>query len=91
VLHFPCFTVSCIDATGAGDAFCSGVIFKILETGYIPCDEAHLIEMALFASACGACAVTEVGCTRGVSLKKVRDLISSQGDEIKKKFTNTNF
>jgi sugar/nucleoside kinase (ribokinase family) len=83
VLHFPSFTVSCIDATGAGDAFCSGVIFKILETGYIPHDEEQLINMVLFASACGACAVTEVGCTKGVSLEKVQDLISSQGDRIR--------
>jgi fructokinase len=84
LLHFPTFTVSCIDATGAGDAFCSGVVYTILKAGYIPHDEEQLIEMALFASACGACAVTEVGCTRGVSLEKVQGLISSQGARIRK-------
>jgi fructokinase len=83
LLHFPTFTVSCIDATGAGDAFCSGVIYTILKDGSIPHSEDQLSEMALFASACGACAVTEIGCTRGVSLEKVQQLIKSQGDRIK--------
>lgn len=83
LLQFPTFSVSCIDATGAGDAFCSGVIYEVLKAGCIPQDEEHLIEMALFASACGACAVTETGCTRGVSLEKVRDLIDSQGLRIR--------
>ncbi len=81
--HFPSFTVSCIDATGAGDAFCSGLIYTILNNGCIPQHEEQLIEMVLFASACGACAVTEIGCTRGVSLGKVQDLIGSQGERIK--------
>ncbi|HEX2956475.1 MAG TPA: PfkB family carbohydrate kinase, partial [Chitinispirillaceae bacterium] len=79
LFHFPSYTVSCIDATGAGDAFCSGLIFTLLNTGCIPHNQEQVIEMALFASACGACAVTETGCTAGVLLEKVWNLICSQG------------
>ncbi|MBN2802933.1 MAG: carbohydrate kinase family protein [Deltaproteobacteria bacterium] len=78
--RFPVFNVNCIDATGAGDAFCLGIIYYVLNGGGIPDD---LTDLALFASACGACAVTETGCTKGLTLKKAENLLKTQGPEIR--------
>jgi fructokinase len=81
-LRIPVFNVECVDATGAGDAFCSGIIHSIRNLGGIPAD---LTELALFASACGACAVTTIGCTTGLTLEKAEGIVGTQGDDIRRK------
>ena len=75
IIHFPVFSVHCVDATGAGDAFCAGMIFFIRKNGKPPENLEEAKEMALFASACGACAVTETGCTTGLTPDKAEELI----------------
>jgi fructokinase len=71
--RFQSFSVDCVDSTGAGDAFCSGLIYSLLKVDKIPED---LSAIATFASACGACAVTKPGCTEGLSLTKAQALIT---------------
>jgi len=71
--------VKCVDSTGAGDAFTSGIIFKLSKLKGATVkekikDEKILLDIMLFASACGALAVTQTGCTAGVSLKKAKEL-----------------
>jgi fructokinase len=71
--------VKCVDSTGAGDAFTSGIIFKLSKLKGETVkekikDEKTLLNIMLFASACGALAVTQTGCTAGVSLKKAKEL-----------------
>ncbi len=71
--------VKCVDSTGAGDAFTAGIIAKLsmLKGNNVKeklKDEKALFDTIMFASACGALAVTQTGCTGGVSLKKAKEL-----------------
>ena len=71
--------VKCVDSTGAGDAFTSGLIAKLSKIKGKTIkekikDEKTLLDLILFASACGALAVTQTGCTGGISLKKAMAL-----------------
>jgi len=54
-------TVEAIDATGAGDAFVSGVLTQLATDFTLLQDEKGLREALMFANACGAIAVTERG------------------------------
>lgn len=79
--------VKCVDSTGAGDAFTAGIIAKLsaLKGNNVRekiKDEKTLLDLILFASACGALAVTQTGCTGGISLKKAK----SQIEKSKNKF-----
>lgn len=82
----PAFAIEAIDPTGAGDAFCAGIIYKMIEWGKyrnldkLPQDK--LVEMLMFAQAVGASAAVGVGCTEGVSKEKVDALIKEQKERI---------
>lgn len=82
------FQVPCIDSTGAGDAFNAGLIKSINEfegstlEDRLNRNKNNLFTVMIYASACGAAAVTENGCYDGVSENKITQLISEQGQRI---------
>jgi len=79
----PAFHVDAIDPTGCGDAFCAGIIKKVIEWsvfksfGSLPIKK--LNEMLRYAQAVGAACATGIGTTAGVSQEKVRDVIEGRG------------
>jgi sugar/nucleoside kinase (ribokinase family) len=78
----PSFNVNAIDATGAGDAFCAGVIYKLFELGALSdlrkLSRDKLIEVLMMGQAVGSACVTEVGCVEGVSKGKVDKIMKEQ-------------
>ena len=81
------YTVEVVDPTGAGDAFCAGIIHELLrrkiEREEIASQDAEqLARMLLYAQAVGASACTAPGTTEGVSSQKVENLIKTQGDSL---------
>ena len=78
----PRFEVEFIDATGAGDAFCAGVVYKLIELNRFEdihkLDEDRLVEILMMGQAVGASATTAAGCVEGVSRDKVEKLVSEQ-------------
>jgi fructokinase len=53
--------VQTVDTTGAGDAFCAGLLSQLAQSPDIIEDEAKLREALTFANACGAITTTERG------------------------------
>ncbi|RLE98152.1 MAG: hypothetical protein DRJ63_08130 [Thermoprotei archaeon] len=81
------FKVDTVDPTGAGDAFCAGIIYKLLEYSVAgeKVDEINLNQLKqilLYAQAVGASACTAPGTTAGVTREKVEELIKTQGENI---------
>lgn len=76
------FSVELVDATGAGDAFVAGFIKKLLDYDGLTLAEKlastpqALHESLRFASAAGACCVTELGCTGGVSEARILSFLN---------------
>ncbi|MEM1692494.1 MAG: PfkB family carbohydrate kinase, partial [Thermofilaceae archaeon] len=73
--------------TGAGDAFCAGVILGLLERGWrseelARCDWSDVAQLLLLGQAAGAAACTAPGTTEGVSREKVEALIREQGADL---------
>lgn len=62
---FPAFPVEAVNATGAGDAFAGGILYRFCEEGAdvegLAGDPARLEAAIRFAAACGALAVTRHG------------------------------
>lgn len=90
VIYQPAYKVNVIDPTGAGDAFCAGVLYFLLNR-YIPEISPNLLanfspeqlcELLLWAQAVGAIKCTAIGTTTAVSYEGTRALIESQGDEL---------
>ncbi len=87
-LKMPAFKVSLIDPTGAGDAFCSGMIYglirlmrhKQVEITMLPIEK--LIHILLEGEAAGAVCVTAVGTTTAVTREKVDELLKKQRSSI---------
>jgi sugar/nucleoside kinase (ribokinase family) len=83
----PAFKIEEVDPTGAGDAFCSGLISKLfprLESNVdaSTMDLKHWKETLLYASACGAACCTAIGATASVKPKYIGRLIRQQGNEV---------
>ncbi|WCL55323.1 carbohydrate kinase family protein [Gimibacter soli] len=57
----PCPEVAAVDTTGAGDAFCGGLLYALSRLGHLPEDRETLQGITTFAAACGAHAVTRQG------------------------------
>lgn len=82
----PGFKVNFVDATGAGDAFCAGVVYKLLELNRP--EDIHklsrdkLVEILMMGQAVGASAATEAGCVEGVSKDKVEQIMREQKERI---------
>ncbi len=78
----PGFEVEFVDATGAGDAFCAGVVYKLIELNRFEdihkLGEDRLVEILMMGQAVGASATTAAGCVEGVSKDRVEKLVSEQ-------------
>ena len=74
----PAFDVGVVDPTGCGDAFCAGIIKKLIDwdafpfTGLAP---EQLEELLGYAQAAGAACATGIGTTAGVSQEKVQEIL----------------
>ena len=83
-LKVPAFDVDTLDTTGAGDAFCAGVISSILGSGSsLPASETELTEALIKGAAAGAACVTATGATTAVTEENARSLIAEKGDELR--------
>ncbi|MCX8162717.1 MAG: carbohydrate kinase family protein [Candidatus Bathyarchaeota archaeon] len=84
LMCIPAFKVDVIDPTGAGDAFCAGLIFKFTEKlGAI--DDYMVEEIAdwlIFGSASGAACCTAKGTTTNVRRKVVDAILNAQLDDL---------
>jgi len=78
----PRFEVEFIDATGAGDAFCAGIVHKLIELNEFrdvhSLSEDKLVEILMMGQAVGASATTAAGCVEGVSSDTVEQLLREQ-------------
>ncbi|GLX63652.1 aminoimidazole riboside kinase [Proteus sp. DFP240708] len=75
---FSAFIVECIDTTGAGDAFMSGLLAALAEYGFAE-DEPYLSKIVTQAAACGALATTKKGAIAAApSRKKLHDFVQQQ-------------
>ncbi|MEM2111328.1 MAG: carbohydrate kinase family protein [Candidatus Bathyarchaeia archaeon] len=87
-LKMPAFSVPVVDPSGAGDAFCAGLISKLLQSiDRAPPRLSHLSheKMKIFlleGSAAGAACVTAVGTTTAVTRENVDRLLNLQGSRI---------
>lgn len=69
----PSYSVECIDSTGAGDAFCGGLVTALTEGK-------TLEDAAVFASAVAALSVGQIGTTPSMpSRKEIDSFISERG------------
>lgn len=92
-VRYPPFNVDVVDPTGAGDAFCAGIILKLLGARSPASDrllppgklepEAWAGILA-FAAACGAVCCTAEGTTTSVTRENVEKLLSVQGEAFRK-------
>jgi len=88
LFNMPAFKVPVIDPTGAGDAFCAGVISGLvrasdqehLEISELSEDE--LARILLEGEAAGAACVTMVGTTTAVTRDNVDKLLKEQGSTV---------
>lgn len=86
-LEMPAFKVKVVDPSGAGDAFCAGVIYKLARTISEPSQISELsVEeicgILVEGAATGAACVTGVGTTAAVTRESVDRLLEQQGQEI---------
>jgi sugar/nucleoside kinase (ribokinase family) len=86
------FRVRTLDPTGAGDAFCAGIIHKLTQkiqtagSRSLDWEEDELAGILLEAQAAGAACVTGVGTTSAVKRKKVEELLAGQGARVRRSF-----
>ena len=82
----PSFQVQFVDATGAGDAFCAGVAYQLIEFNIFRdvhmAGEDRLIELLMMGQAVGSSATTAAGCVEGVSRDTVDKLLHEQRQRI---------
>jgi len=88
LLRVPVFEVDSVDPTGAGDAFCAGVIDSLIDHPDLLNDIQGLsVEDAktllLRGSAAGAVCVTFTGATTAVTRENVDFLMKEQGDRVR--------
>lgn len=86
-LKLPAFKVDTLDPTGAGDAFCAGVIHALPEDSsdpkrIFPLHSRVLKRILLQGAAAGAACVTTAGATTAVKRDIVDRLILEQGEDI---------
>jgi sugar/nucleoside kinase (ribokinase family) len=88
LLKMPSFKVEALDTTGAGDAFCAGVINALTQAD-VTRDELRqlikdkLVDILLEASAAGAACVTTAGATTAVTRENVDSLLTEQSEVLR--------
>jgi sugar/nucleoside kinase (ribokinase family) len=86
VIRQPAFKVRVVDPSGAGDALCAGMLFKLSEL--LPKRRLEeisledLLGLLMYGQAAGAACVKEIGTMPGVTSERVRKLIEEQGEII---------
>jgi len=89
-ITMPAFKVRVIDPTGAGDAFCAGLILKLFKVIRSKAD-IYTIKIEdwknflLYASACGAACCEAIGTTASVKPEYIKRIIRSQGGDVSRK------
>lgn len=88
LLRVPVFEVDSVDPTGAGDAFCAGVIDYLLDRPDLLKDIQGLSvddakTLLLKGSVAGAACVTSTGATAAVTREKVDFMMREQGDRVR--------
>jgi sugar/nucleoside kinase (ribokinase family) len=88
MLSVPGFDVDSVDPTGAGDAFCAGIIDCLLDHPSIKRNIQSLSmedakTILLNGSVAGAACVTSTGATSAVTRVKVDSLMKEQGDGVR--------
>lgn len=89
-IKMPAFKVPTIDPTGAGDAFCAGIIYhliQIIQHKKLDISEISTNDLTLTlleGEAAGAACVTDVGTTTAVTRENVDKLLKEQGSIILK-------
>ncbi|MFQ6095247.1 MAG: carbohydrate kinase family protein [Candidatus Bathyarchaeia archaeon] len=88
VFKMPAFKIPVVDPTGAGDAFCAGVIWGLVRVAYrkrldiTDLSEEELTRILLEGEAAGAACVTMVGTTTGVTEENVEKILKNQGSAV---------
>ena len=89
ILEMPAFKVKAVDPTGAGDAFCAGVIYGLIGLrgvrGGIPLlgiSGDNLVQVLLQGEAAGAACVSMVGTTAGVTRERVDGILREQSPDV---------
>lgn len=89
-LNMPAFRVPTIDPTGAGDAFCAGMIYRLIQImrrkrlGILEMPAEDLTRILLEGEAAGAACVTDIGTTTAVARENVDKLLKEQGAKVLK-------
>ncbi len=87
-IRMPAFKVQAIDPTGAGDAFTSGLVYKILEIereklfNLRKLDKDQLLPLLIFGEAVGAACVMNVGTTAGIIRNKINKIFRNKAKKI---------
>jgi len=87
LIEQPSFDVKVVDPTGAGDAFCAGLIYQLLKGNLLVrlprgLDVKTLRRLLMVAQATGAICTTDVGTTTAVTRKNLDRLVKDQGGRI---------
>lgn len=91
-VEMPTFNVAVVDPTGAGDAFCAGILFQLTREPYFTILREkrdislfapdHWKKLLVYGSACGAACCKAVGTTTSVEPEHIDTLLRKQGREI---------
>jgi len=96
LLNFPSFPIKSVDPLGAGDAFCAGMIIKMLECqrkGIMDGTRAFLLDLSLdqftdvimYGAAAGAACCLSEGTTTSVTRRNVQKLLREQSTRFREK------
>ena len=87
IIRQPSFKVNVVDPTGAGDALCAGIVYKLLMSARsgkrledLSLEE--VVDMLLYGQASGAACVEEIGTTPGVTAKRIREILEEQSEKV---------
>lgn len=96
VIQQPGFKVKAVDPTGAGDALCAGIIYKLFTATSsgksiddLSIDE--IVDVLLYGQAAGAACVEEIGTTPGVTAERIQKLLREQAENVLSQTTVENF